>query len=114
MSAPRLPERVRATGDPEWASRGACRNVDPETLFVVGAAQHKAKAICMGCPVRFDCLADALDSRTEFGVWGGMTERERRTLLRRRPDVRSWRAFFSTGQRAENLASLPQPMQVVR
>ncbi len=81
---------------------------------MVGAAQHKAKAICMGCPVRFDCLADALDSRTEFGVWGGMTERERRTLLRRRPDIKSWRAFFSTGQRAENLASLPQPMQVVR
>jgi len=114
MSAPRLPERVRATGDPEWASRGACRNVDPETLFVVGAAQHKAKAICMGCPVRFDCLADALDSRTEFGVWGGMTERERRTLLRRRPDIKSCRAFFSTAQRAEQLASLPQPMQVVR
>ena len=100
MSAPRLPERVRATGDPEWASHGACRNVDPETLFVVGAAQHKAKAICMGCPVRFDCLADALDSRTEFGVWGGMTERERRTLLRRRPEVSSWRQLLDSARAA--------------
>ena len=91
MTATRMPERLRVTSDSEWASRGACRDVDPETLFVVGAAQHKAKSICMGCPVRIDCLADALDSRTEFGVWGGMTERERRALLRRRPDVTSWR-----------------------
>jgi WhiB family redox-sensing transcriptional regulator len=41
--------------------------------------------------VRTECLADALDNRVEFGVWGGMTERERRALLRRRPDVSSWR-----------------------
>jgi WhiB family redox-sensing transcriptional regulator len=114
MSAPRVPERVWATGDPEWAARGACRDVDPETLFVAGAAQHKAKTICLGCPVRFDCLADALDSRTEFGVWGGMTERERRVLLRRRPDITSWRAFFQSAQRVENLASLPQPMHLVK
>ena len=40
----------------------------------------------MGCPVRTECLADALDNRVEFGVWGGMTERERRALLRRRPE----------------------------
>ncbi|HEX4728351.1 MAG TPA: WhiB family transcriptional regulator [Jatrophihabitans sp.] len=98
MTATRMPERLRATSDLEWASRGACRDVDPETLFVVGAAQHKAKSICMGCPVRVDCLADALDSRTEFGVWGGMTERERRTLLRRRPDVLSWRHFLMAAQ----------------
>ena len=45
----------------------------------------------MGCDVRVDCLADALDNRVEFGVWGGMTERERRALLRRRPNVGSWR-----------------------
>ncbi|MCW2541575.1 MAG: putative regulatory protein [Frankiales bacterium] len=88
------PRRAQAT-DREWATRGACRSVDPESLFVAGAAQHKAKAICSGCPVRVACLADALDSRAEFGVWGGMTERERRNLLRRRPDVTSWSAFFA-------------------
>ena len=96
MTASRTPERPKVTGDPEWASRGACRDIDPETLFVVGAAQHKAKLICMGCPVRIDCLADALDSRAEFGVWGGMTERERRALLRRRPNVTSWRRLLET------------------
>jgi WhiB family redox-sensing transcriptional regulator len=52
----------------------------------------------MSCPVRTECLADALDNRIEFGVWGGMTERERRALLRRRPHVRSWRRLLATAQ----------------
>ena len=114
MTASRMADMPKVTGDPEWASRGACRDVDPESLFVVGAAQHKAKTICMGCPVRIDCLADALDSRAEFGVWGGMTERERRTLLRRRPDVASWRAFFQSVHRADEYAAVPKAaLQVV-
>ena len=79
----------------DWAARAACRDADPESLFVSGAAQHKAKLICSGCTVRIDCLADALDSRTEFGVWGGLTERERRMLLRLRPDVQSWRRVLA-------------------
>ena len=54
----------------------------------------------MGCPVRFDCLAEALDNRIEWGVWGGMTERERRQLLRQRPDVRSWRSVLLGQQSA--------------
>ena len=52
-----------------------------------GQGQHDAKAVCKTCPVLAQCLAEALDNRTEFGVWGGMTERERRALLRRRPDI---------------------------
>ena len=82
----------------DWASRGACRTSDPDTLFVQGAAQNRAKAVCMGCPVRTECLADSLDNRVEFGVWGGMTERERRALLRRRPNVTSWRALLETAR----------------
>jgi WhiB family transcriptional regulator, redox-sensing transcriptional regulator len=82
----------------EWASRGACRSEDPDSLFVQGAAQNRAKAVCMSCPVRTECLADALDNRIEFGVWGGMTERERRALLRRRPNVRSWQRLLATAQ----------------
>jgi WhiB family redox-sensing transcriptional regulator len=54
----------------EWAARGACRTADPDALFVQGAAQNRAKSICMACPVRTECLADALDHRIEFGVWG--------------------------------------------
>jgi WhiB family redox-sensing transcriptional regulator len=85
----------------EWASRGACRTTDPDSLFVQGAAQNRAKGVCMSCVVRTECLADALDNRIEFGVWGGMTERERRALLRRRPNVRSWRRLLETA-RAEH------------
>ena len=61
-----------------------CRTADAEDLFVKGARQREAKQLCRACPVRTECLAHALDNRIEFGVWGGMTERERRALLRRR------------------------------
>ena len=98
----------------DWASRGACRTGDPDTLFVQGAAQNRAKAVCMGCPVRTECLSDALDNRVEFGVWGGMTERERRGLLRRRPNVTSWRALLETAraefQRSSRSEELPVAM----
>ena len=67
----------------DWTARAACKGTDPDELFVQGAAQNRAKLICRGCPVRTECLADALDNRIEFGVWGGMTEEERRRLLRR-------------------------------
>ncbi|HEY9410712.1 MAG TPA: WhiB family transcriptional regulator [Jiangellaceae bacterium] len=76
----------------------ACRGSEPDELFVPGAAQNRAKAVCLGCPVRTECLADALDNRTEFGIWGGMTERERRALLRRRPQVGSWHALLEAAR----------------
>ncbi|HWG92836.1 MAG TPA: WhiB family transcriptional regulator [Mycobacteriales bacterium] len=85
-----------AAGDAaaDWTARSACRAGDPDDLFVTGAAQNRAKTVCRACPVRTECLSDALDNRVEFGVWGGMTERERRALLRRRPDVASWRELL--------------------
>ncbi|MFJ6568775.1 WhiB family transcriptional regulator [Streptomyces sp. NPDC091292] len=82
----------------DWSAQAACRTTDPDELFVQGAAQNRAKAVCTGCPVRTECLADALDNRVEFGVWGGMTERERRALLRRRPTVTSWRNLLETAR----------------
>src|SRR6516164_6683178 len=87
----------------DWTTRAACKGTDPDELFVQGAAQNRAKLICRGCPVRTECLADALDNGIEFGVWGGMTERERRALLRRRPDVTSWRELLERARdRYEN------------
>jgi WhiB family transcriptional regulator, redox-sensing transcriptional regulator len=77
----------------EWAFLGACGD-DPERFFVPGAEQHDAKRVCAGCPVRLRCLAEALDNGWDDGVWGGMTERERRTLLRRYPHVDSWRRLL--------------------
>ena len=85
----------------EWASQAACTGQDPDALFVRGKAQHDAKAVCKTCPVLAQCLAEALDNRTEFGVWGGMTERERRALLRKRPDITSWKIALRTTMAAQ-------------
>ena len=82
----------------DWASSAACRGVRPDALFVKGAEQNRAKQLCSGCPVRTECLAEALDNQIEWGVWGGMTERERRALLRRRPNVTSWRTLLEAAQ----------------
>lgn len=84
--------------DEEWQTKGACRTADPDMLFVQGAPQNRAKAVCMSCPVRTECLAEALDNKIKFGVWGGMTERERSALLRRRPNVASWRRLLETAR----------------
>ncbi|WP_078612792.1 WhiB family transcriptional regulator [Streptomyces canus] len=92
--------------DSHWGERGLCRTGDPDDLFVEGAAQHRAKARCTGCPVDTECLAYALDGRIEFGVWGGMTERERRALLRRRPTVASWQRLLEDA-RAQQQSTPP-------
>ncbi len=84
-----------AVPDPEdWPLRAKCRGMN-DALFPEGKDQKRAKSVCMGCPVRAQCLAEALDNRIEWGVWGGMTERERRQLLRQRPDVKSWSAVLN-------------------
>ncbi|OEJ36230.1 WhiB family transcriptional regulator [Streptomyces agglomeratus] len=84
-----------------WSDAAACRGTDPDELFANTAGQKRAKTICAGCPVRIECLAEALDNQVEFGVWGGMTERERRALLRRRPDVVSWRKVLHQVRREQ-------------
>jgi WhiB family transcriptional regulator, redox-sensing transcriptional regulator len=85
----------RLEGRNAWVSRARCRSTDPDELFVRGAAQRKAAVICRHCPVMAECAAEALDNRMEFGVWGGLTERQRRALLKRHPDVDSWVEFFA-------------------
>ncbi len=67
---------------------------------MTGARQRDARRFCFVCPVRTECLAHALDQRIEFGVWGGMTERERRALLRARPAVRSWARLLGEARSA--------------
>ncbi len=82
----------------DWTLQAKCRGME-DALFPEGKDQKRARAVCMGCPVRAECLAEALDHRIEWGVWGGLTERERRQLLRQRPDVQSWSAVLLGGQR---------------
>jgi WhiB family redox-sensing transcriptional regulator len=104
---------ARSTMVMEWVQHGPCGKAEPDALFVQGgAAQRVAKRLCLGCPVIAECLADALDNRTEFGVWGGMTERQRRELLRCRPDVTSWRALLGAdrtgGRSARHSTEVPR------
>jgi WhiB family redox-sensing transcriptional regulator len=110
---PLVTTSLRSAGTAEWAAQGACRNSDPDALFVQGAAQNRAKMICRGCPVRVACLADALDNQVEFGVWGGMTERERRALLRRRPNVTSWGRLLEAAAQGHKVADSEHSLTAV-
>lgn len=103
------------TWNGDWVRLAACRGTDdPDRLFVQGAAQHDVKTVCMGCPVRTECLAEALDGRIEWGVWGGMTERERRAILRRRPTVTSWRRLLESARKEYEKACAHQNRMSVR
>jgi WhiB family transcriptional regulator, redox-sensing transcriptional regulator len=86
-----------------WVSEALCQTLDPDELFVGGAEQRRAAALCRRCPVMYQCAAEALDNRVEFGVWGGMTERQRRAILKKHPDVVSWSAFLHQ-HRARNVS----------
>jgi WhiB family transcriptional regulator, redox-sensing transcriptional regulator len=94
VAANRTLRAVDAEDRIAWVSKALCGGTDPDELFVGGAAQRKAAVICRHCPVMQECGADALDNKVEFGVWGGMTERQRRALLNQHPDVVSWSDFF--------------------
>ncbi|MDP8936973.1 MAG: WhiB family transcriptional regulator [Actinomycetota bacterium] len=77
-----------------WRRGAACRNMDTELFFPrgeTGAPLEQtvtAKAVCAGCPVRMPCLEFAMESHQEYGIFGGLTEQERRSLARRRARAR--------------------------
>ncbi|MGW2478115.1 WhiB family transcriptional regulator [Streptomyces sp. NPDC001665] len=96
-----------------WRGHAVCRTADPDELFVDGAAQNRAKALCTGCPVRTECLAYALDHRIGHGIWGGMTERERRGLLRRRPLVTSWRRLLDAARHEHDRLAGPGEEEMI-
>ena len=78
---------------PDWTMSAKCLGMG-DALFPDAAEQRRASRVCTGCPVRAECLAEALDNRIEYGIWGGKTERERRALLRSLPYVVSWKALL--------------------
>ena len=76
------------TAGESWTGLAACagarsgRGSDPDAMFVQGAAQREARLVCFACEVRMECLVEAFETVMEFGVWGGLTERERRAMVR--------------------------------
>ena len=80
-------KKVRKTMD--WRDKAACLTVDPELFFPVGNTGpavdqiDRAKSVCSHCPVTEYCLQYALDTNQDSGVWGGLSEDERRALKRR-------------------------------
>lgn len=76
----------------DWRHEAACQGMGSDLFFPVampGTPMYdrevaEAKSVCADCPVRSDCLAWALDSGQDYGVWGGVDEVERRALSRRR------------------------------
>lgn len=73
-------------GEPSdgWQAKAACADLDTD-LFFVGPLEQPtaAKKVCTGCPVRTDCLTYALRTHQDYGVWGGLTPDERKSLRRR-------------------------------
>jgi WhiB family redox-sensing transcriptional regulator len=69
--------------DEQWQERALCAQTDPEAFFPEkGGSTREAKRICLGCEVKDRCLDYALAHDERFGIWGGLSERERRRLKR--------------------------------
>lgn len=74
----------------DWVQRARCKDEDPELFFPIGTSGpaleqiENARAICMQCEVREDCLDWALASGQDAGVWGGTSEEERKAMRRTR------------------------------
>ena len=79
-------DHVRGDSDGKnWQDEANCLGVDPDLFFPErGASTREAKEVCRGCVVRVDCLEYALANGEKFGIWGGMSERERRRIRRAR------------------------------
>jgi WhiB family redox-sensing transcriptional regulator len=79
----------------DWRHRAICRDEDPELFFPIGNSGPallqiaEAKAVCQRCPVTSECLSWAIETGQDAGVWGGMSEDERRALKRRRARARA-------------------------
>lgn len=72
-----------ATDEDQWQERALCAQTDPEAFFPEkGGSTREAKRICQGCEVRDECLDYALAHDERFGIWGGLSERERRRIKR--------------------------------
>jgi WhiB family redox-sensing transcriptional regulator len=86
VNAERLAERAYARiHDAGWMREAACRGMDTNLFFpITGQHAVEAKTVCARCPVAEACRDYALKSGEKWGVWGGMTEKDRKTVRRAR------------------------------
>ncbi|CAB4560492.1 MAG: WhiB family transcriptional regulator [Actinomycetes bacterium] len=78
-------EQAESVDAKNWQDEANCLGVDPDLFFPErGASTREAKEVCRGCVVRLECLEYALSNGEKFGIWGGLSERERRRLRRQR------------------------------
>ena len=83
-------EGVDEVAAESWQAFANCLGVDPDLFFPErGASTKEAKQVCQGCVVREDCLDYALANGEKFGIWGGLSERERRRIRRQRALARA-------------------------
>ncbi len=69
----------------EWQESALCAQVDNDIWFPEkGGSTKEAKSVCRECPVQWPCLKYALENEERFGIWGGMSERERRAVRRKK------------------------------
>ena len=79
---------VDPAADEGWRLSALCAETDPEAFFPEkGGSTREAKRVCVGCDVRAECLEFALTNDERFGIWGGLSERERRRLRLQRRDA---------------------------
>ena len=84
LAADDLADLFGLPDEASWQERALCAQTDPEAFFPEkGGSTREAKRICTGCEVRGECLEYALGHDERFGIWGGLSERERRRLKRR-------------------------------
>ena len=70
---------------PDWQEDAACRGADIDIFFSLDEDdQRQALELCQACPVREQCLRDAIEHREMYGIWGGMQESDRRSIIRER------------------------------
>jgi len=80
-----LADLLDAAPERTWQRQANCMGVDPDLFFPErGASTREAKEVCRGCVVREDCLEYAITNSEKFGIWGGLSERERRRIRRAR------------------------------
>jgi WhiB family redox-sensing transcriptional regulator len=97
MREPAIHTLEELTDDMEWQEQAACRDYDNELFFGPDHSESelekqtremRAKAVCKTCPVAAPCLEFAMETNQKYGIWGGLTDKERASLKRRRARAR--------------------------